>query len=219
MIFIHKQNILLKTSIIILYYTVIALLDFFFAFVTMIILKQEFDGIIFWYANSLSECMLYICSRIFATVSAILIVKHKYEETYICELQSILLVITIIMCFMLRCYQIAIVKMIYESKEQEAGVGAVSLVVILLIILFMVVLYVKNKTLEKEKEFLAMRDEMITQKFSELERFMEKNRQLSHDLKNHLFVLKNLEREGNYQGIHNYIEEIEDEFFEVKIHI
>ena len=94
-----------------------------------------------------------------------------------------------------------------------------SLAVVLLTILLIGMLYVKNKTIEREKEFLSMRDEMVTQKFVELESVMEKNRQLSHDLKNHLIALKNYEKEGNYDGIHHYLEEIEQEYFEVKVRI
>lgn len=87
---------------------------------------------------------------------------------------------------------------------------------IVLIILFTGMVYLKCKTLEKEKELLTMRDAMVTQRFAELEDVMEKNRQLSHDLKHHVLVLKNFEKEGNYEGIHNYIEEIDHEFFETK---
>ena len=46
-----------------------------------------------------------------------------------------------------------------------------------------------------------MRDTMVTQKYTELEKAMEKNRQLSHDLKNHILVLKHFKMEENYEGI------------------
>ncbi len=45
---------------------------------------------------------------------------------------------------------------------------------------------------------------------------MEKNRQLSHDLKNHILVLKHFNMEENYEGIDKYIEEIEQHFFDIK---
>jgi len=85
-----------------------------------------------------------------------------------------------------------------------------------LITLFTGIVFLKNKTLEKEKELLIMRDTMVTQKYTELEKAMEKNRQLSHDLKNHILVLKHFKMEENYEGIDKYIEEIEQNFFDTK---
>ena len=85
-----------------------------------------------------------------------------------------------------------------------------------LITLFTGIVFLKNKTLEKEKELLIMRDTMVTQKYTELETVMEKNRQLSHDLKNHILVLKHFKMEENYEGIDKYIEEIEQNFFDIK---
>ena len=115
------------------------------------------------------------------------------------------------MCLILRWYQIEVVKMIYENGERDARAVGASLAAVLLIVSFIGILCLKNKTLEKEKEILVMRDFMMTQKFKELESVIEKNRQLSHDLRNHLIALKNYEKEGNYEGINSYIEEIQHE--------
>lgn len=215
-ILINRQNKLLKIIISILYYVLVALADFFAAFVSMAVLKHEFMVTVYIYADSIMECILFLCVRIVITVCVYLVVKQNFDETYIHEFQSVLLFITISMCLMLRYYHIAIIRLMYEGREQEAGATGLSLMGVVLAILFIGMLYLKNKTLKKEKEFLIMRDAMVTQKFTELEEIMERNRHLSHDLKNHMLVLRNYEREGNYEGLHNYIEEIEDEFFETK---
>ncbi len=216
-ILIDKQNILLKAIIVILYDTSVALLDFFFAFLSMMVLEHEFEGRVYIYANSMMEFIIFICSRGAIAAIVSLIVKKRYEKVYIYEFRRILLIISILMCVMLRRYQIIIVKLMSEGREQEAREAGISLAGILLFIFFIWMLYMKNRMLEKEKEILAMRDDMITRRFAEQESTMEKIRQLSHDLKNHFIVLKNYAKEGNCEGIHNYIEEIEDEFFVVKI--
>lgn len=146
-----------------------------------------------------------------------MIAKRKYDELDIYEFHNILSVITIVMCVILRRYQISIVGMIYENREDEAGVIGISLVCILLLISFISGLYLKDKILKKEKEFLIMRDEMVTQRFHELESVMEQNRQLSHDLKNHFIILKGYGKEGNCEGICNYIDGVEKEYFSVKV--
>ncbi|MEH2947728.1 ATP-binding protein [Sporofaciens sp. JLR.KK001] len=162
------------------------------------------------------ECILFFCVRLIVACCVYQIAKQKYDKAYIREFQSLLLTITIIMCFMLRYYQIAIVNMMLEGREQEAGTTGLSLIGVLLITLFTGIVFLKNKTLEKEKELLIMRDTMVTQKYTELEKAMEKNRQLSHDLKNHILVLKHFKMEENYEGIDRYIEEIEQSFFDIK---
>ena len=216
-IWINGQDKRLETIIIILYHIVVALLDFFFSFVCIIFLQQDFRNTVYIYANSLLECILFFCSRIVVVGCIFMIVKRKYEKAYIYEFQGVLLIITVIMCLMLRCYHIAIVRMMCESREREAGLVGISLVGILLVIFSIGVLYLKTRMLEREKDFLIMRDEMVAQRFVELESMVEKNRQLSHDLKNHLIALKNYEKEKDYGGIRHYIEEIEQEYFEVKV--
>ena len=215
-VLINGQNKLLKTIVVILYYTIVALIDFFTAFMCMTVLKNEFKNIVYVYADSLMESMLFICARIIIAVCICMVVRQGFTESYIREYQRVLLIVMMIMCLMLRRYQIEIVRMMYEGKEQEAGATGLSLMGAVLILFFTGMVYLKNNTLKKDRELLIMRDAMVTQKFAELEEVMEKNRQLSHDLKHHLLVLKNFEKEGNYEGVHNYIEEINHEFFETK---
>ena len=213
---ISGQYKFLRIITVILYYALVALLDFFAAFVSMIVLRHEFKNVVYLYANSMMECILFFCVRLIVACCVYQIAKQKYDKAYIREFQSLLLAITIIMCFMLRYYQIAIVNMMLEGREQEAGTTGLSLIGVLLITLFTGIVFLKNKTLEKEKELLIMRDTMVTQKYTELEKAMEKNRQLSHDLKNHILVLKHFKMEENYEGIDRYIEEIEQSFFDIK---
>ena len=213
---ISGQYKFLRIIIVILYYVLVALLDFFAAFVSMIVLRHEFKNVVYLYANSMMECILFFCVRLIVACCVYQIAKQKYDKAYIREFQSLLLAITIIMCFMLRYYQIAIVNMMLEGREQEAGTTGLSLIGVLLITLFTGIVFLKNKTLEKEKELLIMRDTMVTQKYTELEKAMEKNRQLSHDLKNHILVLKHFKMEENYEGIDRYIEETEQSFFDIK---
>ena len=217
-LFIKKQHKKTVVVIIILYYTVTALVDFFFAFMGMMILRQEFDRVVYSYANSWVECILFTCSRLLVAGGISIVNKRKLEELYIYEFQGILSVIAIIMCVMLRKYQILIVGMIYENRENEAGIIGISLVSILLLISFISGLFLKDKVLKKEKEFLIMRDEMVTQRFHELESVMEQNRQLSHDLKNHFIILRGYGKEGNCEGICNYIDGVEKEYFSVKVY-
>ena len=59
---ISGQYKFLRIIIVILYYALVALLDFFAAFVSMIVLRHEFKNVVYLYANSMMECILFFCS-------------------------------------------------------------------------------------------------------------------------------------------------------------
>ena len=215
-ILINGRYRFLRIIITILYHTIVALADFFAAFMSMIVIRHDFKNAVYLFANSTMECILFLCVRLIVACCVYQIVRQKFDKAYIREFQSILLIIMIMLCLILRFYQFVIVRIMCEGKEQEGGIAGLSLLVVVFVILFSGMVYLKNKTLEKEKELLIMRDAMVTQRYEELETVMEKNRQLSHDLKHHMLVLKNYKIEGNYEGIDDYIEEIEQEFFNVE---
>lgn len=125
---INGQNKLLKMIIITLYYTMVALSDFLIAFASMAVLRHEFKEIVYIYANTLMESIVFACSRVLIAFCIYLIVRQKFEENYIREFQSVLLIVTIIMCIMLRYYQVSIIRMMYEGREQEAGVTGVRII-------------------------------------------------------------------------------------------
>ena len=158
---INGQNKLLKTIIVILYYTIVALIDFFVAFMCMTVLRNEFENIVYVYANSFMESMLFICARLIIAVCICLVVKQRFNESYIREYQRLLLVIMIIMCLVLRRYQIEIVRMMYEGRAQEGGTTGLSLMGVVLITLFTGIVYLKNKTLEKESDTCSLLGKLL----------------------------------------------------------
>ena len=49
-----------------------------------------------------------------------------------------------------------------------------------------------------------MRDQLLEERYAE----MLKSRQMIHDMKNHLLVLRNMERANQWDKLHDYLEEI-----------
>ena len=61
---VNRKNVLLIFSVIFLYYTLISLMDFVFAFVSMEFLKQNFLNMIFAHADTWWPQLIYIFSRL-----------------------------------------------------------------------------------------------------------------------------------------------------------
>lgn len=74
------------------------------------------------------------------------------------------------------------------------------------------VVLLKNKVVQKENMYLTLKDKITEQMYQELLQSNEKNRQLTHDLKNHFLILSKYEKEGDLENIHNYLEELNQEY-------
>lgn len=74
-----------------------------------------------------------------------------------------------------------------------AALAAVSAAVILLI--------VKNRMIKKEKDLLALHDQMTEQNYRLLRQSAELNRHLVHDVKHHLLILREYVKEGDLEGV------------------
>ena len=76
-IYVERSKKFLCVLIVTLYHFGISLSDFFFAFISMIFLKQNFEQAVFWYTNSAWKCGIYIVSRVVITMCIWFIGKKK----------------------------------------------------------------------------------------------------------------------------------------------
>lgn len=63
---------------------------------------------------------------------------------------------------------------------------------------------IKYQVVKQEKTTLILRDQLLEERYAE----MLKSRQMIHDMKNHLLVLRNMERANQWDKLHDYLEEI-----------
>ena len=85
--------------------------------------------------------------------------------------------------------------------------SSLSLLFIVIVIMFGGILLFQYKNLKKEREVLLLRDKMMEEKYQE----MMKSHQVIHDMKNHLIVLRNYEKEKEWANLHRYLEDISQE--------
>lgn len=85
------------------------------------------------------------------------------------------------------------------------GINAsMNLSAISLLIVLSGMFIIKYQVVKQEKTTLILRDQLLEERYAE----MLKSRQMIHDMKNHLLVLRNMERANQWDKLHDYLEEI-----------
>ena len=108
-------------------------------------------------------------------------------------------------------------------REMVAGEGSFSyqamggfpifimLIGIIILILFADIIS-RFRGVEKEKETLLVREEIAKKQYEELAELISQNRQIVHDIKNHLLVIKEYARHKEHENIENYVDGISKEY-------
>ena len=139
--------------------------------------------------------------------------RRKVIEINIRDYKKILISGSIVFCVILRRYHHFLSKMVEGELEMAGGSTGFSLAVLVAAILFAGMILLKNKEIQKEHAFLISRDEMVEQKYQEMAQLIEKNRELVHDINNHLVILNGYAQAGECEKIRLYIKKISDNLF------
>ena len=90
------------------------------------------------------------------------------------------------------------------SKPIRGINASMNLSAISLLIVLSGMFIIKYQVVKQEKTTLILRDQLLEERYAE----MLKSRQMIHDMKNHLLVLRNMERANQWDKLHDYLEEI-----------
>ena len=121
------------------------------------------------------------------------------------------------------CMAMILFLMIVFWREMATGKGTFSYqalggfpIFIMLIGIIILILFVdivsRYQGVEKEKETLLVREEIGKKQYEELVELISQNRQIVHDIKNHLLIIKEYARCGENDSIQNYIDAISKEY-------
>lgn len=209
-----RRRLFIIVSLVLVYHAFVSLLDFLFAFMAMNILNEKFDEIIYYNGISVQKIIVYIFSRLVTTVVVIVIRKSNLRKD-IYELRSILFSIGIVFAILVRGYQLFLTSMVLGIREKNGSIGILSLATIIAVTGFIGLILSKNKMIKKEYEFLILKEELEHQKYEELESALERNKELIHDTKNHYLIISEYERGKDYQRLHDYIEDLKNDFIKV----
>lgn len=212
-----KENFQTIVGVISLYYILISLMDFVFAYFCIEYLGTEFQKIIYMEIHSIFAVGIYAMSR--SLIYALLV---KVRGSSIESLQSILvsykkiiLVVSILVfLFMIRC-QIVLNDMAFGYSRIQGVDKAIMLFGLLVVMCAVGILFLQYEIKNKEIEFLKIQDGLLHERVQE----MLQTRQIAHDMKNHIVILKKYDESGEVNELHNYIMELYNELTEHEVQV
>ena len=208
---IEKKDFIFFASITIIYFSSVALLDFFFAFLGMCMIEDLFAENIYFSGYQMEKIVIYFCSR--SCVACILNGIKKYGvEKRIDRFKYIFLLMGISFSILVRVYQVIISDMAMGRRELQGSKSLVSMSVVIAILIFVMILWVKNRILQEENNTLVMEEQLQHQKYCEMIEVMEQNQELIHDTKHHFLIVQEYLKNEEYENLQKYVKQISDEF-------
>lgn len=208
---VEKKDFIFLASITIIYFSSVALLDFFFAFLGMCMIEDMFVENIYFSGHQIEKIVIYFCSR--SCVACILNGIKKYgAEKSIDRFKYIFLVVGLFFSVLVRGYQVIISDMAMGRRELQGSKSLVSMSVVIAVLIFLMILWVKNRILQEENNTLVMEEQLQHQKYCEMVEVMEQNRELIHDTKHHFLVVQEYLKNEEYGNLQKYVTQISDEF-------
>lgn len=205
--YIRGRDIVLVLASVAIYHMLLTLLDFFFGFLSMIFLGENFEAMVFWKPVSIMQSVIYMSSRgivlavIYACKEKIRTYKHYVEEY-----KKILLVMSLVFFLIIFRYLSVMQVMANGGKEKTPENVSMSLLLLMAIMVLAVVLVFKYRDIEKRNEMLKLHEKLAEEHYLNIMSMVDKNRQLIHDMKNHLAVIREYAEEENSEGIKKYLD-------------
>lgn len=211
-----RRQIVTIFSLVFVYTAVLALMDFFCAFSSMYLLQQQFAKSVYLRPETWWPVLIYIISRA-AMIGGIYIMSSKIDVKFdIREYTQILIIMCLILLIVLRQYQDSMVQMVFGEKGLAGKEMSLSLISVMLIGAIILILLLKYEMIKKENDFLTMQEDMLMQKYIEVERNKEENARIIHDIKYDLLMMEGYAKEKEYEKLERYLSQITKDFYATK---
>lgn len=193
-------------GIIAFYYTFLTLLDFIFTYICVEFIGIRIENIIYvkvysiwtiaicFLARLLLQIILYILKKMFA----------KDMQEFVFDYDCIFFVGSIFLFIIMIRYLFVLNAMVSGEQKIQGADGAFLLAVILTILILGIVFFWRYEVKKQEAEGLKLHDRMLEERCQE----MQQTRQVVHDLKNHIIVLKKYSDEGREKELNKYIQDL-----------
>lgn len=200
---IPKKEKAIGFTIVIVYFTVTALLKFMLSF--LIINTMQNNSLVVLEALACSDALVWQLST-----------KMKKEEDRLRETVE-----EYTESLLLAAFQGLIILGIYYMISEEAVKGnlagstsaAIVLGMIVGIIFVVIQIFLWEEKIENELAFAADREKMLEKNYKQLSQLMQENRENVHDMKHHIHILKTLSSDNETESIRQYLNEIGESVF------
>lgn len=205
---VERKNMLIKIEIIILYYTILALLDFFCGFISMEMIGKQFWEEIYKFSQSMVQCALFLIPR--AGV-ALLLVKWKEKSMVLKGDRKTLALLCGVFLGILRLYMVTMVDMAIDVRTAQGLSAAVSMVFVSVLAAGVFMFFHRFQMLKTENKMLLELETLSENHMKDIEIMMEKNRIQTHDMKHHLLILREYGQEKQWDSLMSYLNELSDD--------
>lgn len=220
MMCIVRKRLVSVSCIIITYYTMIALQDFVFAFISIIYDSSSFEKIVY-FENSIWKSMIYFCSRAFWSILIGVLLRRKHLfENVLEEYWKPFLALDLFLLFVLRIYQTFMVLLLKDKSQYIENIAQeilASLVVLLIMAYLTALFFLKNSYTNNQNKFLLFQEKLLKEKYKEIATEVENQQKIAHDIKHHFLVLRGLIKEKNIQRMETYLTDVEKEFINLRM--
>lgn len=210
---VERKNMLIKIEIIILYYTILALLDFFCGFISMEMIGKQFWIEIYKFSQSMLQCVLFLIPR---AVAILFLMKWKEKSLILKENRKILALLCVVFLGILRIYTTTMINMVTSTRTAQGWSAAVSLVFVGTLTAGVVMFFHHFQMLKTENKMLLELETLSENHIKDMELMMEKNRIQTHDMKHHLLVLREYGQEKQWDSLMSYLNELSEDILAKK---
>lgn len=217
---IKKRKILLVVGMVMLYYSLVAVIDFFVAFSSMYYLYDL--GIDFYtnvyIASTYMQAFLLFISRLIMFLTIMLLKKqfvlHKGKlERYVYPI----LAMDSILILIVKHYQFDLYRMATGKQERQGGFVGTSMLLLVSIVLLMTIGILINDSVRKQNEILTLRDKMQNNWYQNVQEELEQERIRIHDVKQHFLIIQAYEKEKDWDNLHQYLKKVGESYIETEI--
>lgn len=207
----NRREKMLCVGVIILYLTLVAILDMALAFISYDFWGKEFINNVYVHMTTWKREGVYFLSRSVICVGIYLLKKRVGNIRELAErCKGFIVGAGIILFILLIKYQYVLDEMVIGDREQKGVSASLGLVTTTVIIVFLAIFVLKYRYMKQEKDAILLREQLLEEQYIA----MMKNRQVIHDMKNHLLLLQKYDKEQQWEKLHKYLEEISEGVFE-----
>ena len=210
---VERKNMLIKIEIITLFYTILALFDFFCGFITMEVIGKQFWIEIYKFSQSMLQCVLFLIPR---AVAILFLMKWKEKSLILKENRKILALLCVVFLGILRIYTTTMINMVTSTRTAQGWSAAVSLVFVGTLTAGVVMFFHHFQMLKTENKMLWELETLSENHIKDMELMMEKNRIQTHDMKHHLLVLREYGQEKQWDSLMSYLNELSEDILAKK---
>lgn len=203
-----RKRIIEVIELVVVYYNVIAMLDFFFAYLVMGQLQEQFWNQVYFMTLTWWSILIYAFARGCVLTLVLLLYRYLPKDFVLRGAKVVLLFVAAGLCMLVYFYHLLLWHLAETVPYVSVQSICISVLTILAILCVAMLLFFREKAVRKEKDILLVKSEVQERQFREVQAVTEKNYGLVHDMKNHIIVLQELAQKEDMDGVNAYLKKL-----------